>query len=69
MMMVAFVGLTKEVYQGTDDIKHCPAHVKPIKAFRPVLGGKKMQNKVGANAHDQTSNGNELVAVEGAGTI
>ena len=34
-----------------------------------MLGGKKVEYQVGAQAHDQASDGNELVAIEGAGTI
>lgn len=69
MVMVAFVGPAEEVYQGADDINARPAQIQPVEACGHLLGGKKVQYQVGADAHDQASNGNELVAIEGAGTI
>jgi hypothetical protein len=69
MVMVPFVGLAKKINQGADNVKCCPTYVEPIEAFWTVLGGKKVKYQVSADAHDQASDGNELVAVEGAGTV
>ncbi|GAB2478757.1 hypothetical protein GCM10011375_18210 [Hymenobacter qilianensis] len=69
VMMVAFVGLAEKVYEGADNVNARPAQIQPVKAFWHLLGGKKVKYQVGANAHDQAGDGNELVAVEGAGAI
>jgi hypothetical protein len=69
MVMMAFVRLAEQVHQRAHDVESRPAYVQPIKARRHLLGGKKVQNQVGANAHQDARDGDELVAIEGARTI